>query len=219
MDKIQVVIVDDHPLFREGVIMSLAAHQDIIIIGQGASGDEALQLAKDLLPDVLLLDIGIPGGGIATAQVIANVCPATKIIMLTGSEDEQNLLAALRVGARAYVLKGVSARELVSIVRNVAGGDVYVTPAMANSLLFDKKRNQPVGLLPTSPADELTVRERQILEQVAAGLSNKEVGQKLFLSEKTVKHYMTNILQKLQVHNRVEATLIALKNGSLTKRD
>jgi DNA-binding NarL/FixJ family response regulator len=219
MDKIQVVIVDDHPLFREGVVMSLAAHQDIIVVGQGANGDEALQLARDFLPDILLLDIGIPGGGIATAQAIASACPATKIIMLTGSENEDYLVAALRVGARAYVLKGVSARELVTIVRNVAGGDVYVTPAMAHSLLFDKNRYPPTGLLPTSPADELTARERQILELVAEGFSNKEVGQKLFLSEKTVKHYMTNILQKLQVRNRVEATLIALKSGYQTKKD
>ena len=158
-DEIQVAIVDDHPIFREGVIMSLSSQSDIKVIGQGASKEDALRLATDLLPDILLLDIGIPGGGIATAQAISEVCPATRIVMLTGSEAEEDLLAALKVGARAYVLKGVSARELVTILRNVAAGDVYVTPALATSLLFDRHRNHPPEGLPASLADELTPRE------------------------------------------------------------
>ncbi len=207
------MIVDDHPLFREGVAHSLGAEPDIEIIGQGASADDAVSLARDLLPDIILLDIVMPGGGLHAVQRIAESCPATKIVMLTVSEEEEDVLLALKAGARAYALKGVSARELAGIVRAVCAGEVYVTPGLAASLLVEMTRPAPGSRPQASPLDELTDRERQILEQVAAGCSNKEIGQRLYLSEKTVKHYMTNILQKLQVRNRVEAALLAQRAG------
>ena len=131
--------------------------------------------------------------------------------MLTASEDEDDLLAALKAGARAYILKGVSARELLSAIRSVIAGESYVTPALAASLLSEMSGASGKTRLPASPLDELTERERQILEQVAQGNSNKEIALSLHLSEKTVKHYMTNVLQKLHVRNRVEAALLAQK--------
>ena len=131
--------------------------------------------------------------------------------MLTASEDEDDLLAALKAGARAYILKGVSARELLSAIRSVIAGESYVTPALAASLLSEMSGASGETRLPASPLDELTERERQILEQVAQGNSNKEIALSLHLSEKTVKHYMTNVLQKLHVRNRVEAALLAQK--------
>ena len=210
-DKLRIVIVDDHPLFREGVAGVLVSEPDIDVVGQGSSAAEAVQLATDLLPDIILLDIAMPGGGVQAARQIAAACPFTKIVMLTASEDEEDVTAALKAGARAYILKGVPARELVHIIRSVWAGEVYVTPALAVSLLSEMTK--PVIAEPprrTSVAD-LTERERQILERVAEGLSNKEIGAQLYLSEKTIKHYMTNILQKLQVHNRVEAALLAQK--------
>ena len=210
-DKLRVVIVDDHPLFREGVAGVLVSEPDIDIVGQGGSAAEAVQLATDLLPDIILLDIAMPGGGVQAARQIAAACPFTKIVMLTASEDEEDVTAALKAGARAYILKGVPVRELVHIIRSVWAGEVYVTPALAVSLLSEITK--PVAAEPprrTNVAD-LTERERQILERVAEGLSNKEIGAQLYLSEKTIKHYMTNILQKLQVHNRVEAALLAQK--------
>ncbi len=217
-DRIHVVIVDDHPLFRDGVAQTLAASSDIEIVGQGASAEDAVRLTRDLLPDVLLLDITIPGGGLSAAQTIAAAYPVIKIVMLTASEDEDNLTSALRAGAKAYILKGVSARELVSIIRGVFAGEVYVTPGLATSLLMEMTR-KPSGARPAiSLLDELTERERQILELVAIGASNKEIGQKLYLSEKTVKHYMTNILQKLQVRNRVEAALMAQRTSQLQQK-
>jgi len=217
-DRIHVVIVDDHPLFRDGVAQTLAASPDIEIVGQGASAEDAVRLTRDLLPDVLLLDITIPGGGLSAAQTIAAAYPVIKIVMLTASEDEDNLTSALRAGAKAYILKGVSARELVSIIRGVFAGEVYVTPGLATSLLMEMTR-KPSGARPAiSLLDELTERERQILELVAIGASNKEIGQKLYLSEKTVKHYMTNILQKLQVRNRVEAALMAQRTSQLQQK-
>jgi DNA-binding NarL/FixJ family response regulator len=208
-DKIQIVIVDDHPLFRDGVAHTLAAEPDIEIAAQGASAAEANRQAQDLLPDLILLDINMPGGGLNAAQTITATCPVTRIVVLTVSEEEEDLLAALRAGARGYILKGVPARELIRILRAVCDGESYVTPALAAGLLREMTGAAPGARPAADPLNELTERERQILEGVAGGLSNKEIGQHLHLSEKTVKHYMTNILQKLQVRNRVEAALIA----------
>lgn len=210
-DEIQVVLIDDHPLFREGVAYALQADPDIAVVGQGGSREEAVRLACQLLPDLILLDIGIPGGGIEAARDIAVACPATKIIMLTASAEDDDLMAALKAGARGYVLKGVAARELVRVTRSVWAGESYVTPTLAASLLAEMAGGVKTARPEANPLDELSEREHQILECVAAGMSNKEIGQRLHLSEKTVKHYMTNILEKLQVRNRVEAALLAQK--------
>jgi two-component system, NarL family, nitrate/nitrite response regulator NarL len=218
-DKMHVVIIDDHPLFRQGVVQTLSGAAEIEVMAEGSTAEEAVRLASDLLPDILLLDIDIPGGGLAAAQAVAARVPVTKIVMLTVSEEEEHLLAALRVGARAYVLKGVSGRELITILRGVWAGEVYVTPALAASLLVEMTgRSTTFGgeRPPSSLLEDLTEREHQILELVAGGLSNKEIGQQLHLTEKTVKHHMTNILQKLQVRNRVEAALLAQRSAQRT---
>ncbi|HZY41340.1 MAG TPA: response regulator transcription factor [Anaerolineae bacterium] len=210
-DKLQIVIIDDHPLFRAGVATSLRAEPDIEVVGEGASAGEALKLSAELLPDLLLLDINIPGGGLQAVPRIAATCPVTKIVMLTASEEEDDVVAALKAGARGYVLKGVSARELIGILRAVHAGESYVTPTLAAALLAELTgaAARPPA---TNPFSELSERERQILELVAEGCSNKEIGAKLFLAEKTIKHYMTNVLQKLHVRNRVEAALLAQKS-------
>lgn len=216
-DRIQVLIVDDHPLFRQGIVQTLRADPEMEIVEQAETAAQAIQLAADLLPDIILLDITIPGGGLNAAQTIAATVPITKIIMLTASEAEEDVLAALKAGARGYILKGVSGDELIKIVRSVHAGEAYVTPSLAATLLADMqnhRRAQPE----TGPLGELTERERDILELVAAGLSNKEIAQRLALSEKTVKNYMTNILQKLQVRNRVEAALLAQSGGLVSKK-
>jgi DNA-binding NarL/FixJ family response regulator len=209
--SIQVAVVDDHPLFREGVANTLAGSPDIEVVGQGSSAEDAVYLARDLLPDVLLMDISMEGGGINAVRAITESYPVIKIIMLTVSESEEDVLRSLKAGARGYILKGVAARELVKIVRAVHAGEAYVTPALAASLLIDLREDrQSLGPSP-GPLDELTEREHQILELLSKGSSNKEIARELALSEKTVKHYMTNILQKLQVRNRVEAALLAQK--------
>lgn len=211
-DRLQVAVVDDHPLFREGVAATLRAQPGINVVGEGASAAEAVRLAGEKLPDVMLLDVSMPGGGLTAARQIAAAYPVVKVVMLTVSEEEEDVTAALRAGARAYVLKGVAARELVGILRSVAAGDVYVTPSLAASLLAEL--GTPAGGRPAAdPLDELTEREREILECVASGESNKEIAARLGLSEKTVKHHMTNIFQKLQVRNRVEAALLARASG------
>jgi two-component system, NarL family, nitrate/nitrite response regulator NarL len=211
-EQIQLVIVDDHPLYREGVASTLNAESDMRVIGEGGNLDDALQLSTSLLPDVVLLDINMPGNGILAAKTVSEACPVTKIIMLTFSEEENDVLSALKAGARGYILKGVSGRELKSVIRSVYHGEVYITPTLAAGVLSEMARGSSRSQ-PTSLLDELTQREHQILELVADGRSNKEIGGKLELTEKTVKHYMTNILQKLQVRNRVEAALLAQKSA------
>ncbi len=210
MDKIRLVIIDDHPIFREGVVSILGSEADLEVVGQGINTEDALSLTRDLLPDVILLDVNMPGGGLNAAETIATSFPVVKIIMLTGSADEDDVLAALKAGAHAYVLKGVAARELNGILHTVYAGEGYVTPSLAANLLSEMRsspREQPSTKV--DMFDELTERERQILELIAEGTSNREIGQKLFLTEKTIKHYVTNILQKLHVSNRVQAALIA----------
>jgi DNA-binding NarL/FixJ family response regulator len=211
-EKIRIVVVDDHPLFRDGVINTIMAEDDMDVVGNGSTADEAISLTKRELPDVLLLDISLPGNGLTAAGIIAELCPVTKIIMLTVSEDEEDVLQAFRAGAKGYVLKGVSASDLARIIREINSGVVYVTPKLASRVLVelsDNTRSDKSG----KPIDTLTERERQILERVASGEINKEIAYNLSISEKTVKHYMTNIMQKLHARNRVEAALLAYDAG------
>lgn len=207
-ENLRILVADDHPLFREGVVHSLAAEADFTVVGQASSGEQALDMARELLPDVVLLDIGMPGwGGIVAAEKIASACPTTRIVMLTVLEDEDKLLAAFKAGARAYVLKGVSAHELASVVRSVAQGEVYVTPSLAAGILVTLSRNHS----PQDPLEGLTERESEILKLVGRGMTNRAIGEELHLSEKTIKHYVTNILEKLHVRSRVEAAMLAVR--------
>ena len=204
-DKIRIIVADDHPLFRDGVVKTLAREADIDVIAEASSGEEAVEQAVDLLPDLAILDLTMPGiGGIAATIHMSARCPATTVLVLTVSEDSDDLLQALKAGARGYVLKGVSGRELVQAVRSVIAGEVYITPALAAGILSEMTRDDPAD-----PFKNLTDREHEILQLVAAGLTNREIGAQLYLAEKTVKHYMTNVLQKLQVRSRVEAALLA----------
>ena len=207
-DDIHIIVVDDHPLYREGVVKTLENEPGISVVGQGATGSEALDLVERLKPDIILLDISMPDSGLKAAQMIAKTNPYVKIIMLTVSENDSDIMTALEAGARGYVLKGVGAPELVGIIKTVATGGSYVTPSLAARVLVAmQKPVEDTG--PSNLIDSLTKREEQILRLVAEGKSNKEVGNELEIQEKTVKHYMTNILQKMQVRNRVEAALMA----------
>jgi len=208
-ELIRVIVVDDHPLFRQGVVSSLGAEPGLMVVGEANSGEEALRLARELLPDIVLLDISMPGwNGLVTTEKISTACPACAIVILTVSEDKDKLLAAFKAGARAYVLKGVSAQELAKVVRSAAAGDVYVSPSLAAEMLVTLTHDHAPDSL-----QELTAREREILQLIGTGLTNREIGTRLFLSEKTIKHYVTNILQKLQVRSRVEAALFAAQHG------
>ena len=203
-----IVWADDHPLFREGVARTLAAEDDFDVVGEASDADEAVVMVKNLLPDIVILDISMPGSGIEAARQISRSCPVVKIIMLTVSEQDDDVVSALQVGARGYILKGIGGKELVRIVRTIHQGESYVSPDLAKRLLI-AMRESDVAVEDSDTFSDLSAREEQILKGVARGLSNKEIGIELSLQEKTIKHYMTNILQKLHVKNRVQAALIA----------
>ncbi len=207
-EPITIVVADDHPLFREGVVQTLNAATDLQVIGEAEDATGALTLARKLLPEIILLDVSMPGGGLAATREISQACPAVRIIMLTVSEDEDIVHQAFSAGASGYVLKGVGGRELVDILRRVHAGEPYITPSLAASLL-QTSTHQPEA---RDDIDDLTPRERDILNCLAEGMSNKQIASRLHMGERTVKHHMTNILQKLRVKNRVEAALIAQRN-------
>ena len=199
-DRIRIAIVDDHPLLRQGVATTLGKVMDFDVVEQGGSADEAREIAARCMPDVLLMDVNMPGDTFAAVRAISKSQPATRIMMLTVSEAEDDAYSALESGAQGYVLKGVSGPDLVQAIRNVANGETFITPAFASRLLshFRQHESERRGV-------DLTHREEQIIREVAKGLTNREVADKLNLSEKTVKYYMTNVMQKLHARNRVEA--------------
>ena len=206
-ERIRVVVADDHPMFRAGVVSSLASHPDFEVVGEGASADEALQLAEKLharrVPARHRHARRRPRRRARHHALAAQ----TRVVMLTVSEDEDDLLAAMKAGASGYVLKGAAASELMNVLKTVNAGEVYVAPGLAWGLLREMSRPR------SAPLDELSTREREVLELVAAGLSNQEIGERLGLAEKTIKHYMTSILGKLRVRSRVEAALLAYREG------
>ena len=208
-ESYNIVVVDDHPIWREGVVKTLEDCPEFTVVGRGSNADEAFKLVSEHLPDVILLDVSMPGCGIGAAQRISISFPVVKVVMLTVSENEDTVLSALKAHAKGYILKGVGAQEFVSIIKKICSGETYITPSLATSLLMESRDKSRSTYLEANLPDLLNDREREILEKLSSGLSNKEIAEKINLSEKTVKHYMTNIMQKLQVRNRVQAALIA----------
>jgi len=202
---IRVAVVDDHPLFREGVIRSLSEIEGFEIVAEGSSKDDAAQIAENLRPDVMLMDISMPGGGLEAIPAVLHIVPSQKIFMLTVSEDGDDVTTALDRGATGYVLKGVGARALADVIRTVASGDRYVAPTLSAKLLSSRA---PAAGSKSGLVANLTPREREVLELVAAGMSNKHVAIQLDLQEKTVKHHMTQIMTKLGAANRTEAAMV-----------
>ncbi len=207
MDKFRIVIADDHPMVRSGVVRTLETKPEFVIVGEGESGDDAVRLTQEHLPDIALLDISMPGGGMKAARMIAATCPAVKIVFLTVSEDETTIAEALEVGARGYILKGIRGSDFVKTLLSIAEGDAVVLPGLAARILSGAKtKSSP----PTQDLlSQLTAREMEILQHLALGKTNRDIGEALGLTERTVKHYMHNVLQKLHVRSRVAAALVA----------
>jgi DNA-binding NarL/FixJ family response regulator len=203
---IRLILADDHPIFRDGLISSIEESGEFKVVGVGSTADDAVALAAEHRPDLALLDLSMPGNGINAARSISKAGTATYIAMLTVSEADSDVTEALQAGATGYVLKGVSAKELRDILHRIATGEAHVSPGLAAQVL---KIMQTRNRVERQPIDDLTKREEDILRGVANGLSNKEIGVALSIQEKTVKHYMTTILSKLQARNRVEAALMA----------
>lgn len=203
---IRIILADDHPIFRDGLVHSIEETGAFEVVGVGGSAEEAVALAAKYKPDVALLDLSMPGNGISAAARISQSGTAKAVAMLTVSEDGADVTAAMQAGATGYVLKGVSASELREILTKIAAGEAHVSPGLAAQMLRIMQNSKQAA---REPIDDLTKREEDILKGVAEGKSNKEIGLDLNIQEKTVKHYMTIILSKLQARNRVEAALIA----------
>ena len=207
-DVIRIVLADDHPIYRDGLARSLSDDAGIEVVGEASDGVEACEVVLRERPDVVLLDISMPrGGGIAALSRIMQMEAPPRVAMLTASEADDDLMQAIKLGAMGYILKGVGASELVDLVHELHAGRSYVSPGLAGRLLVAMRRRDAKAEV--NPLDDLSKREEDILKLVAQGKSNREVGEALELQEKTVKHYMTSILQKLQVRNRVEAAMLA----------
>jgi two-component system nitrate/nitrite response regulator NarL len=216
--KIRVGVVDDHPLYRDGVIFTLESETDIEVVGQGENASDAFQIAHDHSPDVLLLDMNMPGGGLNAVSKISLRCPSTKTLMLTVVDDEDEVRGVLRKGARGYLLKGASSSELVNAIRIVSKGQSYVSPSFAAQLIMSRGAEEAEPAERSNIFPELSEREEQILLLILRGLSNRLIGDELGLTEKTVKGYVTNTMEKLNVRNRVEAAMIAAQRTSGRKQ-
>lgn len=214
--KTRVVVVDDHPVVRRGICATFAEEDDFEVVGEGGSAAEAIRLAKEKHADLVLLDVTMPGGGVEAAEAISASQPETAIMMLSIREDLATVRAALRAGAHGYISKGVGGNDLVASARRVLAGERYVSPELAARLITEdtNPREHGSGTDGFTLRASLTQRERQVFELLGEGLSNLEIATRVGLSENTVKHYMTPLLQKLGVRNRTEAALLAQKRDS-----
>src|SRR5215475_9963158 len=204
-NPIRTAVIDDHPLFREGVAKLLARTPGLEIVADGSTALDAVNIAQQLLPDVILLDLNLPDNGATAASTIAREHPAVRIIILTASDCDSDVATMLQLGVHGYLLKGCTGQEIVRAVQRVHAGEFYVTPSLAARLLTQMSTPAPKV---EEDSEDLSSREEIILAQVSKGLTNKEIARALNLREKTVKHYMTNIMQKLGVRNRLEAALM-----------
>jgi two-component system, NarL family, nitrate/nitrite response regulator NarL len=210
--RIRVLVVDDHALFRSGVIALLSRQPDIQVVGEAADGLEGIKRAKELAPDILLMDLHMPGtSGKEAIGLLAEEVPAAKVMMLTVSEDAQDLLDCLRAGATGYLLKNTNIDALIDSLRRAFEGDSVVSPGMTSKLVQGVLA--PRVDAAASALDSLSGREREVLQQVAAGASNKEIARRLDLAESTVKIHVQHILRKLHLQSRVQAAVFAVEHG------
>jgi len=212
-----VLVVDDHALFRRGLEMVLEQEADIEVVGEAGDGTQAVQRAVETAPDIVLMDVRMPkGSGIEACRSIKAAVPSAKIIMLTISDEEADLYEAIKAGATGYLLKEISIEEVASAVRAVQNGQSLISPSMASKLLTEfatmVKRADDREQLPTP---RLTDREMEVLRLVARGLNNRDIAKELFISENTVKNHVRNILEKLQLHSRMEAVVYAVREKLL----
>lgn len=203
VEKIRVAVVDDHSLLRAGVIRALALDDMIEVVGEGASAMDAIELAKAHEPDLILLDISMPGDGIEAARIISNLPSPPQVVMLTVSEDDDDVTRALDAGAVGYLLKGIKSPELIAAVKSVRADGSFISPSLALRLLSTKVQAE------ADPLSSLSESEERTLRLILSGLTNREIAERLEVTEKTVKFHVGNILKKLNVRNRVEAALIA----------
>ena len=214
---IRVLLVDDQCLFREGLETLLSVHKDIEVAGQASNGQEAVEVATQVQPDVVLMDVRMPVlNGVRATRRLKRALPQCRVIVLTTFDDDEYVFEGLRAGARGYLLKDVSGHDLAQAVRTVATGGALIEPSVARKVVAEFARMAPPSREPEEGlADPLSEREREILRLVAQGLTNREIADRLCLAQGTVKNYVTIILQKLGARDRTQAALRARELGML----
>jgi NarL family two-component system response regulator LiaR len=214
-DSITVLIVDDHSVVRQGIRAFLEAQSDLNIVGEAASGEEAIHLAQELIPDVVLMDLVMPGmNGVEATREIKRLSPRTQVVVLTSFHEDEHVFPALRAGALSYTLKEIRSGELADIVRKAAQGESVLHPRVAARVIQEvreAKRNIPPAFA------DLTQRELDVLRLIAEGNSNTAIAEKLVLSEKTVKGHVSNILSKLHMEDRTQAAVFAWQQGFMER--
>lgn len=213
MTPIRVLLVDDHSLFREGVASLLSSDKGFTVVGEAQNGAEALNKAKDLKPDLILMDVYMPGGnGLEATRRIKEALPSVKVVILTVSEEDKNLFEAIKYGAHGYLSKKIEPRDLFEMLRGVFRGEAPISRSTATKILneFAKQTRRSSG---ETPEEKLSLKEQEVLQLLTEGLTNKEIGNKLRISESTVKNHLKNILDKLHLENRVQAAAFALRSG------
>lgn len=212
MPPIRVLVVDDHRLFREGLRRILASHDDMEVVGLAADGQEAIEQARLHRPDVILMDVKMPGtDGVAATRAVREVVPDVRVVMLTVSERDEDLFGAIKAGARGYLLKSVHEEQLLEAIRQVHRGEAVLSPQLAARLLQEMVRKDAAPQEPST----LTEREVEVLRLASEGLTNREIAERLHLSVHTVKTHLRHALDKLHARNRAEAATKAWRQGHL----
>ncbi len=216
-DELTVLLVDDHALVRQGVRAFLETEPDIVVVAEAASGEEAVRLAAEHAPDVALMDLVMPGlDGVEATRQLTRASPRTRVIMLTSYHEDEHIVPALRAGALSYLLKDVGPEDLVAAVRNAAAGEAVLHPRVASRVVRELRGERRDAI---DPWHELSDREMEVLRLVAEGLGNVEIAARLVIGEKTVKSHVSNILGKLQLADRTQATAYAWRQGLIRRAD
>jgi DNA-binding NarL/FixJ family response regulator len=212
VESTSILLADDHAIFRYGLRAMLGSTPEFEVVGEAATGEEAVARATELRPDVVFMDIQMPGvNGIEATRRIVESDPSVGVVILTMFDDDDSVFAAMRAGARGYVLKGADADEVLRVTRAVASGEAHFGPGIAQRLMSFFSAPKPTALSEVFP--ELTAREREVLDLIASGRGNAEIARRLFLSPKTVRNHISNIFTKLQVADRAQAIVRAREAG------
>jgi len=216
-EPITILIVDDHQLVRQGVRDFLETQSDLMVVGEASNGDEAVRLASQYVPDVILMDLVMPGvvDGVEATRQIKKVSPHTQVVVLTSYHEDEHIFPAIRAGALSYVLKDIGSNELADVVRKAAQGEAVINPRVAARLVLEVRGSRDMT---PNPFTELTEREMEVLHLIADGLSNAKIAERLVISEKTVKGHVSNILGKLHLADRTQAAVYAWREG-IVRRD
>jgi DNA-binding NarL/FixJ family response regulator len=213
LDEVRVVVVDDHDLFRTG-LRNLLEEQGVNVVGEAENGQTAIRLASELAPDVVIMDLNMPGlTGVETTRKLAGIAPLTRVVVLTISADDEDVMNAVMAGACGYLLKDSSIQDLIAGIRAAAAGESLISPQIAGKLLQRLRSQSTSEDAAATIRAELSDREIEVLKLIANGKDNAQIARDLFISPKTVKNHISNILMKLQIENRIQAAVYAVRSG------